>query len=137
MKSLGRSAYISIFIDDYRRMKFAYSLNREAEVEHGIRDFFESAERQTDDRLKHLRSDSGVEYGFQRLLNNIRQIGIVFKKTDPYTPQQNRVTKRKNSFVLNRARAMMQGITAPTRFGAEALSTAVHVQNLTPSSGLP
>lgn len=101
-----------------------------------VRDFVEFVERQTGDKVKHLRSDNGGEYGSEALGEYLRKKGIVFEKSEPYTPQQNGVAERTNSVLMDKARAMMQGMTVPTNFGAEALSTAVHLRSLTPSEVL-
>lgn len=62
----------------------------------------------------------------------MRQRGIVFEKTEPYTPRQNGLAEWTNSLLMNKVRAMMHSMTVPTKCEAEAISTAVRIRNLTP-----
>ena len=47
--------------------------------------------------------------------------------TDPYTPQQNGVAKRKNRSIVGAARAMLHDQSLPFFLWAEACSTVVYV----------
>ncbi|MEM7213687.1 MAG: radical SAM protein [Pseudomonadota bacterium] len=123
-------------MDDYSHMTFVYFLRSKSEVDKRVRDFVEFVEGQTGDKVKHLRSDNGGEYGSATLRDHLGQQGIAFEKTEPYTPQQNGVAERTNSVLMNKARCMMQCMTVPTKFWADALATAVHIRNITPSAGL-
>lgn len=51
-------------------------------------------------------------------------------------PQQNRIAERANSILMEKARSMMQCVEDPDRIWADAVATATHVRNLTPSSVL-
>lgn len=63
VKSLGHSAYILTIIDDYSRMTFVYFLKHKSELDQRGREFVAYVERQTGDKIRHLRSDSGREFG--------------------------------------------------------------------------
>lgn len=52
------------------------------------------------------------------------------------TPQQNRTAERTNSILTDKARATMHDMTVPTQFWADALSTAIHLRNVTPTKVL-
>lgn len=132
----GGSVYFLTFIDDWSRMTFVYFLKQKSEVAESIKDFIEYAERQTECKVKRLRSDNGGEYGSKTLSDYLRQRGIVFEKTEPYMPQQNGVAERCNSILMDKARSMMVDMDVPTRFWADAVATAVHLRNLTPTKAL-
>ena len=46
-----------------------------------------------------------------------------------YTPEQNGVAERKNRTIVEAARAMLEEKSLPKFYGAEALTTAVYIQN--------
>ncbi|RWR90457.1 retrovirus-related Pol polyprotein from transposon TNT 1-94 [Cinnamomum micranthum f. kanehirae] len=83
--------------------------------------------------IKTLRSDSGGEYVSTDFQSFIRTRGIISQRTCPYTPQQNRVTERKNKHLLDVTRTLLIESSVPPRFWIEALTTAVHLINRLPS----
>lgn len=62
--------------------------------------------------------------------------GNISQWTCPYTPQQNGVPERKNRHLLGMTRTLLHESSVPSRFWAEAISTAVHLINRIPSSKL-
>lgn len=52
--------------------------------------------------------------------------------TSPYTPQQNPVAERGNRTTVEKARAMLKQAGLPSEYWAEAVSTVVYLENLTP-----
>lgn len=93
-------------------------------------------ERQTGDEVGHLRSDNGVEYGSVASGDSLKERGVLFEKTEPYTPQQNGIAERTNGILMNKARSMMQCMEVEPKFWADAIATSVHLLNNTPSSVL-
>lgn len=59
VKSLGHAIYFLTLVDDYSRMTFVYFFKRKSEVGRRVRDFVEYVERQTREKVKHLRFDHG------------------------------------------------------------------------------
>ena len=62
--------------------------------------------------------------------------GIEHQLTTPYTPQQNRVSERRNMYIMEMARCMLHDKELPKIFWAEAASTAVFLQNRLPTKVL-
>ncbi|CAL8155342.1 unnamed protein product [Prunus armeniaca] len=93
-------------------------------------------ELQSGYQIKKLRSDRGGEYTslaifkFRELMLLERQLTIA------YSPQQNGVAERKNRNVMEMARTMMHEKKIPLKFWAEAVNTAVCLQNRSPTSAL-
>ena len=93
-------------------------------------------ENQTGYRLKCLRTDNGGVYvsrAFEQLCDDR---GIKRQLTAPYTPPQNGLAERMNRTIQEHVRSMLSHAGLPQSFWAEAVSTAVHVINRSPSSGL-
>lgn len=114
-------------------MAFVYFLKHKFEVDRRVGDFMSYVERQTGDKVKHLSSDNGGEYGSMALRDFLQQRGIAFEKTVPYAPQQSGVAERTNSVLLDKAHAMMHCMAVPTHFWDDALASAVYTRNVTSS----
>ncbi|KAI5333988.1 hypothetical protein L3X38_024121 [Prunus dulcis] len=79
--------------------------------------------------LKKLRSDRGVEYTSHEFQDFCASIGMERQLTIAYSPQQNGVAERRNRTICEMARSMMTEKGIPVIFWAEAVSTAVYLQN--------
>ncbi|MCO5548574.1 hypothetical protein L7F22_002034 [Adiantum nelumboides] len=66
----------------------------------------------------------------------LREQGIRRQITCRYAPQQNGVAKRKTRVIADIARAMMNEMNMPLTYWAEAVHTAVHIMNQTPTAAI-
>jgi transposase InsO family protein len=89
-------------------------------------------ENQTDRKLKCLRSDNRGEYKSDEFVQFYRERGIRREFTAPYSPEQNGVVERMNRTIQERIVSMLHR----KGFWAEALLTAVHIVNMSPSRPL-
>ena len=58
------------------------------------------------------------------------------ERTISKTPEQNGVAERKNRTLVETMRSMLAGAKLPHKFWAEALSTAVYLQNRSPTKAV-
>ncbi|OMO61385.1 Integrase, catalytic core [Corchorus capsularis] len=86
-------------------------------------------ENQVGNKIKVLRSDNGTECTSDRFEEFLREAGIEHQLTATYTPQQNGVSERKNRTVMEMARRLLFEKQLPKKFWAEAVNTAVYLQN--------
>ena len=92
-------------------------------------------ERQSDKKLKYIRSDNGGEY--RRPFDvYCRQHGIKHEKTPPKTPQLNGLAERMNRTLVERVTCMLSEAKLPKHFWGEALLAVMHVFNLSPAVAL-
>nr|GEU91681.1 hypothetical protein [Tanacetum cinerariifolium] len=63
--------------------------------------FQKKVENQLEKTIKSLRSDRGGEYMSQEFLDHLKEHGIISHRTPPYTPQNNRVSERRNRTLLD------------------------------------
>jgi len=131
VRSLGGAYYFVTFIDDYSRKLWVYTLKHKSDVLGVFKEFHALVERQTGKKLKCIRTDNGGEYcgPFDEYC---RRYGIRHQKTPPKTPQLNGLAERMNRTIMERVRCMLDDAKLPSSFWAEAVSTAVHVINLSP-----
>ncbi|GJY31005.1 retrotransposon protein, putative, ty1-copia subclass [Tanacetum coccineum] len=81
-------------------------------------------ENQLGKTIKAIRSDRGGEYISQEFKDYLKANEIVQHLTPPYTPQHNRVSKRRNRTLIDMVRYMMNLITLPLSFWDYALESA-------------
>ena len=61
--------------------------------------------------------------------NYMKEKGIVFETSAPYTPQQNGKVERSNRTIMECARTMLHASELSRNFWAEAVNTAVYLLN--------
>ena len=100
-----------------------------------FKQFQASVERETGKKLKCICTDNGGEYcgPFDEYC---KHQGIRHQKTPPKTPQLNGLAERMNRTLMERVRCLLSEAKLPNSFWGEALLTAVHVINLSPTVAL-
>lgn len=134
--SPGGSRYFLTIIDDFSRYTMVYFLKRKSEAIDRIEDYVNMVHNRFGRNPMIIRSDQGGEYKARRLGQFYRANGIVPQYTASYTPQQNGVAERKNRTIVEMARCMLIDAKMDHRFWAEAVNTAVHLQNMLPSRSI-
>jgi len=83
--SSGGARYLLTFIDDFSRKVFVYFLKSKMEVSDTIKAFVNIVERQTDRRVKRIRSDNGIEFvnGTNKVF--FKNAGIIHETSCTYT----------------------------------------------------
>ncbi|CAH9088439.1 unnamed protein product [Cuscuta epithymum] len=133
VESNGGSKYFVTFIDDATRKTWVYMLKTKSQVFETFQKFHAMVERETERKLKSLRSDNGGEYTSHEFKNYCSQHGIRHVKTVPGTPQHNGVVERMNRTIVEKVRCMLKMSDLPKSFWAEAVNTAVYLINRSPS----
>ena len=134
--SLGGARYYVTFIDDSSRKVWVYFLKNKSDVFDVFKKWRAMVENETDLKVKCLQSDNGGEYINDDFLKYCAVNGIKMKKTIPGKPQQNGVAERMNRTLNERARSMRLHAGLPKTFWAEAINTAAHLINRSPSTPL-
>ncbi|KAJ0869659.1 putative RNA-directed DNA polymerase [Helianthus annuus] len=134
--SLGGALYFLSLIDDYSRRVWVYPLKHKHEAFEKFKEWKVLVERQSERKIKKLRTDNGLEFCSNEFHSFCRNKGIARHLTIPGTPQQNGLVERMNRTILERVRCMLHQSGLPKSFWAEALKTAAHVINRTPSSAI-
>ena len=95
--------------------------------------FINLVENQTGHKVKRFRCDNAKEYVSNDFINFCKKRGIQREPTIPYIPQHNGVAERVNHTPMEMARSMLYHSGMPLSFWAEATSTAMYVQNRSPT----
>lgn len=106
--SLGGSRYFIIFVDEFTRMMWLYTIKFKSEALEVFRKFKTLIEKESDKSIKILRIDGGGEYTSKEFETFCFNQGIVHEVIAPYTPQHNGLAKIRNTILLNMARSMIK-----------------------------
>ena len=101
-----------------------------------FKDFLSMGETLFGKKMLKFRSDNGDEYTSGEYRSFLKEQGVKKEETVPYSPQQNGLAERTNRTIMEKVRSMLYGSKLPFKFWAEAVSTAVYLQNRSPTNYL-
>jgi transposase InsO family protein len=78
--------------------------------------FLRMTQNKFDAKVKNIRSDNGIEFKNTQVDNFLDEEGIKHEFLTTYTPQQNRVTERKNRTLIEMARIMLDEYKTSDQF---------------------
>jgi transposase InsO family protein len=132
--TLGGAKYVATFLDDFSGISVVKLLAHKSGAAAAIKETFTYLENQCDFNVKAVRTDRGGEYLNNDLRSYFNSKGIEHQTTAPYTPQQNGAAERLNRTLMDRVRAMLLEARLPKDLWGEAIVTANHVRNRSPST---
>jgi len=132
----GGKSYFMLIVDDHTRYMWVELLGVKSEALACFKKFRAATELESGRRLKALRTDRGGEFNSGAFVVFCSENGIKHNTTTPYTPQQNGVVERRNQTVVEMARCLQKSMNVPSRFWGEAVRTAVHILNRSPTKSL-
>ena len=83
--------------------------------------------------VKILRTDNGGEFTSDEFEKYLKKEGIKHQLTIPKCPEQNGIAERLNRTLVEMMRSMLADSELLKSFWAEALATAVYLQNRSPT----
>nr|GEV95589.1 ribonuclease H-like domain-containing protein [Tanacetum cinerariifolium] len=112
-----------------KQHKASYKAISADETFYIYKNFIALIENQLNKKIKAIRCDNGTEFQNAKLIALCGEKGIKRDYSNARTPQQNRVTERKNQTLIEATRSMLADSKLPTMFWTEAVSTACYVLN--------
>lgn len=134
--SQGGARYMMVLVDDWSKYHWAYFLKEKRDALDVFQEWLPLAERQTEHKLKVIRSDNGGEFTSKLFEQYLKGHGIHHQTTLPYTSQQNGVAERANRTLVERTIALLHSERLPLSLWAEVMHTVVYLKNRSPSSSL-
>ncbi|GJU53047.1 ribonuclease H-like domain-containing protein [Tanacetum coccineum] len=128
-RSINHKTYYLVITDDFKRFSWVFFLRTKDETSGILKDFIRPIKIQLNQKVKTIRCDNGTEFKNRDIIEFCGSKGIKREYSNARTPQQNRVTKRKNKTLIEAARTMLADLFLPNTFWAEAVSTACYVLN--------
>ncbi|MBW0498232.1 hypothetical protein O181_037947 [Austropuccinia psidii MF-1] len=111
-------------------------LQQKSKAKEKIKNLIHKIQQNPLSKISNIVSDNGSEFKNQDLLTFFQKEGITHLTTSPYTTQQNSVAERGNQTTMNKARCLLKDSGLPLSYWAEAVNTAVYLENLTPNSSI-
>ena len=118
-----------MFEDDASGYKAVYFVRSKDQVVEKYREFATLVKNKFGRSMKILHSDNGFEYVNAEFKHYLASEGIEMTNSAPYTPEQNGKSERANRSAVEAARTMLKVKNLPTFLWAEAVNTAVYLQN--------
>jgi len=87
-------------------------------------------------KITYFESDGGKEYDNGPFIDHLLTYGIYFRKSAPYTQQQNGVVECKHRHIVEMARTMLIDAIMPDAYWHDAILTMAYVINRLPTSVL-
>jgi transposase InsO family protein len=119
---------------DYSRRVFPYFLTHKFDAFDTFKAWKVMVEKQTERKVKILRTDNGMEFCSNEFKLFCRKEGIVRHHTILHTPQQNDVVERMNRTIISKACCMLSNVSMGRQLCVEAASTACYLINRSPST---
>jgi transposase InsO family protein len=97
-------------IDDASRYCYVYLLKTKDEALNCFKTCKSEVENQLEKKIKHFRSDRGGEYFSNEFDLFYAEHDIIHERTPPYSPQSNRIVKRKNHTLTDLVNSMLDTV---------------------------
>jgi len=129
--SLGKSNYYVTFIDDCTRYAWIYPIHAKTDTVTVFTSFLYARYTQDNAIIKRFRADNGGEYVNAAMLTLLDNQGIVYDFSPAYSHESNGIAERYNRTIITAACSLLTGL--PIALWAEAIATAVYLQNRLPN----
>ena len=111
--SLGGNRYFPAFVDEFTKKIWIHVLKEKGAMFSLFVKSCTSVERQSELKLKILKTDGGGEYNSKEFKEFCEAKGIEHEVTTPYTPQHNGLAEKRNMTLLDMGRCMLKGKGLP------------------------
>jgi hypothetical protein len=132
----GGRRYFLLMVDDASRFMWVALLPTKDAAADAVKLIKVEVEKESGHALKVLRTDNGGEFTVAEFADYCAEEGVRRHFSAPHSPQQNRVVERRNQTVVATARALLRQRRMPDKYWGEAVVTAVHLLNRSPTKSL-
>ena len=132
-ESFEGARYVVTLMDDCTSYAETACVNTKMDVRKWLQETIIKWQRQTDHKVKKLRSDRGSEF-LSDLQDFLKQQGIIHQRSAVYTPEQNGRAERLNRTLIEKTRALLLQHKLPKVFWASAMDTATKLRNWLPTA---
>ena len=135
-QSLGGASYFVSFIDDSTWKVWAYPIRTKDRVFSIFSEWLAMVENQTGRKLKCLQTDNGGEFKSEEFVKFCWERDIRHEYMAPYSSEQSSIAEHMKQTIQEHVVSMLQHSRLSDGLWAEALHTAVHKINMSPSRPL-
>lgn len=113
-QSIGGSRYFVCFKDDFSKHRRVFFLKEKSEVTGCLSTFLNEA-KMSGHVIKKLLYDGGKEFDNTKVKKIMELKGINFRKSMPYTPEQNGAAEKENKILVESNRTMIHTKGLPVK----------------------
>jgi transposase InsO family protein len=106
-RTISGYKYVQSFIDGRTRLKYTYILKKKSDAGDAMRDFIVKVEREHDCLVKSVHADKAAEFTGGDLNSCIREQGIKFTSSAPYSPESNGLAENFNRVLFAHDRCLL------------------------------
>jgi hypothetical protein len=128
--------YVQSCIDGRTRLKYIYLLKQKSGAGGALRDFIVKFEREHNCLVKSVHADKAAEFTCGDFNSCLREQGIKFISSAPYSSESNGLAENFNKVLFARVRCLLDHSGMDKVIWGEAAHHAVHLLNITPSRSL-
>jgi transposase InsO family protein len=125
--------YVQSFIDGRTRLKYIYLLKKKSDAGGALRDLIVKVEREQDCLLKSVHADNAAELTGGDFNSCLREQGIKFTSSAPYSPESNGLAENFNKVLFACVCCLLHHSGMDKVMWGEAVHHAEHLLNITPS----
>ena len=129
--SLDKKLYYCIFVDQYTKYTWLYTIKNKSEVVSLFQKFRPLVENFFKTKVKSLYTDGGGEY--TSLQSYLQQHGIEHLVSPPYTPQRVAIAERRHRHIVETAKTLLHEASLPPELWSFACQHAVYLINRLPT----
>nr|GEU75905.1 putative ribonuclease H-like domain-containing protein [Tanacetum cinerariifolium] len=129
IESINRKQYVLVIVDDYSHYTWVHFLISKDKALEEIKIFLKKITVLLQAPVIIVKTKNNTVFKNQVIQEYFNSVGISDQYSFVRTPQQNRVTKRRNRTLVEAARTMLIFSYAPLFLWAEAIATACYTQN--------
>lgn len=134
--SLGGNRYFLLIIDEHTHYHWVEILPKKSDALARLQKWKLEAERETDLKLRYLKSDRGKEFDSREFKEWLESEGITHEMSAPYEHEQNGLAERGIRNVSQRAMCQLFGANMSQGFWPYAVKNAVYLINRSPTTTL-
>jgi transposase InsO family protein len=116
--SISGNKYDLVIVDDYSCFTWVFFLHGKSETQEVLKKFLRRSQNEFDAKVKKIRGDNDTEFKNTQVEDFLDEEDIKHEFSAFYTPQQNRVTERKNHTLIEIERIMLDEYKTSNRFWA-------------------
>ena len=134
VETLGGAEYYVTITDEASRFKAVILIDCKSDAAEALKGVIKQWQLITSKKVVYLRCDNGGEYINNNLQDFLEAQGTTLEPTAAYSPESNGISERSNRTIMERTRAMLLEAGLPQEFWGEAVTAAVQLLNVSPSS---
>ena len=133
VNTISGERYFITFIDE-RSGRIAITLLKSKNKALGAFQAYKiRAEKEAGKEIRAFKTDGGGEYINHQFKSYLRNCGMAYRISPPYTPRNNGLAERANRTLMESARCMIADGQIDKAFWGFAVATAAHIHNRIPS----